>query len=81
MTNYEQLFYDQMQDPKFAKAYYDARLERIMSEMLDALKEKIAQNEPKDSLMKLIDSFQQQIHQTVTLNSTGETHRMRVMRS
>ncbi len=53
MTNYEQLFHDQLQDPQFAKAYYEARVERIVREMLDTLKEKISQHEPKDSLMQL----------------------------
>jgi len=81
MTNYEQLFHDQLQDPQFVKAYYDARVERMMSEMLDTLKEKISRNEPKDSLMQLIDSLQQQIQQTVTLSSTGETQRLRVIHS
>ncbi len=81
MTNYEQLFHDQLQDPQFAKAYYDARVERIVSEMLDTLREKISKNEPKDNLMQLIDSLQQQIHQTVTFSSTGETQKLMVMHS
>ncbi len=46
MTNYEKLFQAQMQDPQFVKAYYHARVERIVDEMLESLKYKIARNEP-----------------------------------
>ena len=52
MTNYEQFFHEQMQDPQFAKAYYEARLERIVSEMLETLKEQITRNEPKERLIQ-----------------------------
>ncbi|MDA3915343.1 MAG: hypothetical protein PF690_00015 [Deltaproteobacteria bacterium] len=34
MTNYEKLFKVQMQDPQFVNAYYEARVERIVDEML-----------------------------------------------
>ncbi len=60
MTNYEKLFQEQMQDPQFAKAYYDARLDRILKELLENLKEKISKNEPKEVLLKTIDSIEQQ---------------------
>ena len=60
MTNYEKLFQEQMQDPQFAKAYYEARLDRILKELLENLKEKISRNEPKEVLLKTIDSIQQQ---------------------
>jgi hypothetical protein len=46
MTNYEKLFQAQMQDPQFVKDYYHARVERIVDEMLESLKNKIAHNEP-----------------------------------
>ena len=49
MTNYEQLFHAQMQDPQFVKAYYEARIERLVSEMLNTLKDKIIRNEPKEN--------------------------------
>ena len=61
MTNYEKLFQEQMQDPQFAKAYYDARLDRILRELLENLKEKISKNEPKEVLLKTIDSIEQQL--------------------
>ena len=51
----------QMQQPDFAKAYYDARLERIFTDMLESLKEKIVRNAPQEQLLRMIDSFQQQI--------------------
>lgn len=60
MTNYEQLFQEQMKDPQFAKAYYEARLDRIIKELLDSIKEKISNNEPKEMLLKTIDSLQKQ---------------------
>jgi hypothetical protein len=60
MTNYEKLFQEQMQDPQFAKAYYDARLDRILKELFENLKEKITNNEPKEVLLKTIDSIQKQ---------------------
>ena len=41
------LFQSQMQDPQFAKAYREARLERILNDFLENLKEKISQNAPK----------------------------------
>ncbi|OQX15114.1 MAG: hypothetical protein BWK80_41260 [Desulfobacteraceae bacterium IS3] len=62
MTNYEQLFQNQMKDPQFAKAYYESRLERMITEMLDTLKDKIYQNEPRENLIHLIDSIKQNIH-------------------
>ena len=49
-----------MKDPQFAKAYYDARLDRILRELLENLKEKISKDEPKEVLLKTIDSIQQQ---------------------
>ena len=61
MTNYEKLFQEQMQDPEFAKAYYESRLERIFIELLENLKEKIANNEPKETLLKTIDNIQHQL--------------------
>ena len=64
MTNYEKLFQAQMQDPQFVNAYYEARVERIVDEMLDTLKDKISRNEPKENLIQVIDSFQQQLHPT-----------------
>ena len=76
MTNYEQFFHEQMQDPQFAKAYYEARLERIVSEMLETLKEQIARNEPKERLIQTIDSLQQHLHLTA---NDGETHKTTVM--
>jgi len=65
MTNYEQLFQEQMNNFEFAKAYYEARLERILAEMLDILKDKICQNESKENLIKLIDSIQKNVHVNV----------------
>jgi hypothetical protein len=62
MTNYEKLLQDQMKDPQFAKAYLDARLERLLIEFLENLKEKISQNEPKEALLRTIDSMQEQIY-------------------
>lgn len=62
MTNYEQFFHQQMHDPQFAQAYYDARLEYIFDDMLTTLKEKIFHDEPKENLLNMIDSIQQQIH-------------------
>ena len=66
MSNYEQLFHTQMQDPQFVKAYYEARIERLVSEMLNTLKDKIIRNEPKENLIRVIESFQQDIHPTVS---------------
>ena len=40
MTNYEKLFQQQMQNPQFAKAYHEAKLERELDEMLENLKDK-----------------------------------------
>ena len=60
MTNYEKLFQEQMKEPQFAKAYYDERLDRILKELFEDLKEKISKNEPKEVLLKTIDSIQQQ---------------------
>ncbi len=65
MTNYERLFQNQMEDPQFAKAYYESRAERMISEMLDILKDKIYRNEPKENLIHLIDSIQQNIHTAI----------------
>jgi hypothetical protein len=62
MTNYEHLFQEHMKEPQFAKAYYEARLDRILTEMLNDLKVKISENEPKESLIRMIDSIQQTIH-------------------
>lgn len=70
MTNYEKLFQAQMQDPQFVKAYYEARVERIVGEMLATLKDKISNNEPRETLIRVIDSFQQQIYPTVSQAKT-----------
>jgi len=61
MTNYEKLFREQMKNPEFAKAYHEAKLERKLDEMLNDLKEKISKNEPKEVLLRSIDSIQQQV--------------------
>ncbi len=66
MTNYEQLFQNQMQDPQFVKTYYEARVERLVGEMLDTLKEKIMHNESKENLIRMIESLQQEIHPTMS---------------
>ena len=69
MTNYERLFQEQMQDPKFATAYHEAQIERLLDEMLTTLKEKIFHDEPKENLLNMIDAIQQQLH-------TGEKYRV-----
>ncbi len=69
MTNSDQLFQSQMQDPQFVKAYYGARIERLVDEMLDTLKDKIIHNEPKENLIQMIESFQQEIHPSVSHES------------
>ena len=61
MTNYERLFREQMQNPEFAKAYHEAKLERKLDEMLEDLKEKIDSNAPKKVLLETINSIQHQI--------------------
>ena len=61
MANYEKLFREQMKNPEFAKAYHEAKLERKLDEMLNDLKEKISKNEPKEVLLRSIDSIQQQV--------------------
>lgn len=60
MTNYEKLFQDQMKDQQFAKFYAEARVERMMNEVLDDLKKKISDNEPREVLLETIDSIQRQ---------------------
>ena len=62
MTNYEQFFQEQMQDAQFVTAYNEARIERLVDEMLTMLKEKIFHDESKENLLNMIDSMQQQIH-------------------
>jgi len=47
-----------MQNPQFVKAYDEAQVERIIDEMPDALKNKIVHNEPKESLIRVINLFQ-----------------------
>ncbi len=61
MTNYGKLFQSQMKDPQFAKAYRETRLERILNDFGESLKEKISQNEPKEGLLNTITSMQEQI--------------------
>jgi hypothetical protein len=61
MTNYEKLFQDQMTDPQFTKAYYEARIERMFNKLLEDLKKKISRNESKEVLLKSIDLMQKQI--------------------
>jgi len=61
MTNYEKLFQEQMKDPEFAKAYHESRIERVFSELLENLKEKISNNEPTEVLLKTIDNMQHQL--------------------
>ena len=61
MTNYEILFQEQMKEPQFAKAYYEAKLERMLKELFDNLKEKISNDEPKEVLLKTIDSMRKQL--------------------
>ena len=61
MTNYEKLFQSQIQYPQFTKAYRETRLERILNDFWESLKEKISQNEPKEVLLNTITSMQEQI--------------------
>ncbi len=61
MTNYEKLFEEQMNDPQFAKAYYESRLDRMLSDLLENLKEKISNNESKEKLLKTINDMQKQL--------------------
>ncbi len=61
MTNYEKLFQEQMKDPEFAKAYREARLERILNEFLENLKIQICKDEPKEALLETINSMQKKL--------------------
>ncbi len=64
MTNYEQLLKEQIKDPLVAKAYHEARVDRMVQEMLDELRGKISRNESKEVLLRTIDAIQQQFHRT-----------------
>ena len=61
MTNYEILFQEQLNNPEFAKAYYEARIERQIDEILQDLKEKISRDEPKELLIRTIEKFQKRL--------------------
>lgn len=61
MTNYEKLFKEQMQDSQFAKVYYESRIDRMLNDLLESLKEKISNNESKEELLKTIDDMQKQL--------------------
>lgn len=61
MTSYEKLFQEQLKDPEFAKAYHEARWERMLNEFLDDLKDKISKGEPKEDLLNTIDSMQKEL--------------------
>ena len=61
MTNYDILFQEQMNNPEFAKAYYEARIERQIDEILQDLKEKISRDGPKELLIRTIEKFQKQL--------------------
>ena len=61
MTNYDKLFQEQMKNPKFAKAYDEAKSERKLDKILEELKEKITMNESKEVLLQTINAFQHQI--------------------
>ena len=63
MTNYDKLFQEQMHDPEFAKAYREARWERLMDEFLENLKDKITRDEPKENILHTIDSMQKQLNE------------------
>jgi uncharacterized protein YeeX (DUF496 family) len=62
MTNYEQLFQEQMENSHFAKAYYEVRFERKFIELLENLKDKIIRNEPKEELVGTVESIQKHIN-------------------
>ena len=61
MTNYDKLFQEQMENPKFSKAYDEAKSERNLDNILEELKEKITMNESKEVLLQTINAFQHQI--------------------
>ena len=61
MTNYDKLFQGQMKDPEFAKAYREARWERLLTEFLESLKDKISKDESKENLLNTINSMQKQL--------------------
>lgn len=61
MTNYEKLLQEQMKDPEFVKAYRKARWERVLTEFLENLKDKISRGEPKEDLLSTIDSMQKEL--------------------
>lgn len=61
MTNYDRLFQEQMKDAEFAKAYREARWERMLNEFLESLKDKISKDEPKENILHTIDSMQKRL--------------------
>ncbi|MGE0082999.1 MAG: hypothetical protein AB7S75_01120 [Desulfococcaceae bacterium] len=69
MTNYEKLFQEQMKNPEFAKFYFEAGTERMLSELPDNLKQKISDNEPKEILLKAVESIQGRIKDNMHLQS------------
>ena len=81
MTNYEQLFQEQMQNPQFVTAYNEARIERLVEEMLIVLKEKIFHDEPKENLLNMIDSMQQQIHRVGKKRTSTRSQKIVTMSS
>lgn len=60
-ANYENFFQEQIKNPEFAKAYREARLERILNEVLEILKEQIYKNESKGTWLKTIDTMEKQL--------------------
>ncbi|MEZ4529227.1 MAG: hypothetical protein R2941_25235 [Desulfobacterales bacterium] len=69
MTNYERLFQEQMKEPEFAKFCFEAKTERMLCELLDNLKQKISDNEPKEILLKAVESIQGRIKDNLHLQS------------
>ena len=65
MTNYDKLFQEQMKDPEFVKAYYEARLERISNEVLENLKNDVLKDEAKEVIVKDINFIQEKLRKIV----------------
>ena len=63
MTNYEELVQEYMKDPEFAKGYLEEKRKLDLEDKLEELKQKVLNSEPKEEIVKIIETIKSHIEQ------------------
>lgn len=67
MTNFEKLFNKELKNPEFRREFMKARIERLLTDSLNEIKNKPKKNIPKKDIIYFINNLEKNISKQVEI--------------